>query len=106
MSMELILCVRRYYKRNFIATADPTHPKLSHESSEVLPNRSCATVTLLLLIVSLLLIAQRTNAQDTVTGAFEGTVTDIRGTLLKGADVEITNQQTGLKINLHTDNRG
>jgi hypothetical protein len=46
-------------------------------------------------------------AQDTVTGAFEGTVTDSQnGALLKDAVVEIINQQTGLTINLRTDNRG
>ena len=46
-------------------------------------------------------------AQDTVTGAFEGTVTDSQnGALLKDAAVEIINQQTGVTINLHTDNRG
>ena len=104
--MELILCVKRYYKRNFMATADPAHPNLSQKSSEALQTRTRATATLLLLIVSVLVTTKGTYAQDTVTGAFEGTVTDSRGTLLKGADVEITNQQTGLKINLHTDNRG
>src|SRR5450432_1851841 len=45
--------------------------------------------------------------QDTVTGAFEGTVTDSQNGLpIKDAKVEIINQQTGLTINLLTDNRG
>src|SRR5207244_9186168 len=34
------------------------------------------------------------------------TVTHSQGTLRNGTDIEITNQQTRLKINLHTDNRG
>jgi len=47
------------------------------------------------------------NAQDTVTGAFEGTVTDSQsGVRLRGAVVEITNQKTGLTYNLHTNYRG
>jgi hypothetical protein len=47
------------------------------------------------------------NAQDTVTGAFEGIVSDSQtGSALKGARVEIINQQTGLTFNLQTDYRG
>ncbi len=46
-------------------------------------------------------------AQDTVTGAFEGIVSDSQtGVALKGAYVEITNQQTGVKFTLRTDYRG
>ena len=46
-------------------------------------------------------------AQDTVTGAFEGVVSDSQtGAALKSALVEITNQQTGLTITLRTDFRG
>ena len=46
-------------------------------------------------------------AQDTVTGAFEGVVSDSQtGVALKSALVEITNQQTGLTITLRTDFRG
>src|SRR5205085_10559631 len=48
-----------------------------------------------------------TRAQDTVTGAFEGTVTDTdTGAAIKGATVEIINQQTGLSINLRSDSKG
>jgi hypothetical protein len=51
--------------------------------------------------------AESIQAQDTVTGAFEGKVRDSQtGTALAGAAVEITNQQTGLVINLRTDYRG
>ena len=63
----------------------------------------------LLLFASLCMVLAATvlRAQDTVTGAFEGTVSDSQtGALLKGANVEIINQQTGLTIRLHTDNRG
>jgi len=46
-------------------------------------------------------------AQDTVTGAFEGIISDSQtGAALKGAHVEITNQQTGLTITLEADFRG
>lgn len=45
--------------------------------------------------------------QDTVTGAFEGHVTDNQtGGALKGASVEIVNQQTGISYRLQTDYRG
>ena len=67
--------------------------------------RACALRICAVLCV--LLAATVLYAQDTVTGAFEGTVSDSQtGALLKGADVEIINQETGLTIRLHTDNRG
>jgi hypothetical protein len=48
-----------------------------------------------------------TRAQDTVTGAFEGTISDSQsGAALKGALVEIINQQTGVTISLRADFRG
>ena len=47
------------------------------------------------------------HAQDTVTGAFEGTISDSQtGAALKGALVEITNQQTGVIVSLRADFRG
>ncbi|MFN2578957.1 MAG: TonB-dependent receptor domain-containing protein [Pyrinomonadaceae bacterium] len=63
------------------------------------------------LLTSLLLIisagAHPALAQDTVTGAFEGTISDSQtGAALKGAFVEIINQQTGVTISLRTDFRG
>lgn len=46
-------------------------------------------------------------AQDTVTGAFQGTVSNSQtGDPIPGAAVEIVNQQTGLRYNLTTDYRG
>jgi len=46
-------------------------------------------------------------AQDTVTGAFEGTVTNSKTkTPIKDADVQIINQQTGLVIAVRTDSEG
>ena len=46
-------------------------------------------------------------AQDTLTGAFEGNVTNSQtGAPLKDAGVEIINQQTGVVIKLQTDYRG
>ena len=48
-----------------------------------------------------------TSAQDTVTGAFEGTVTSSQtGDLIGGAFVQIINQATGLIIPKRTDSRG
>src|SRR5438876_6192163 len=62
---------------------------------------------LLSVFASALLLAQSASAQDTVTGAFEGVVSDSQtGAALKGAGVEIINQQTGLRFNLQTDYRG
>src|SRR2546422_9208646 len=66
----------------------------------------CLLVSLLFVLISLGLPLS-TRAQDTVTGAFEGIVSDSQtGATLKGAVVEIINQQTGLTITLQTDNRG
>lgn len=46
-------------------------------------------------------------AQDTVTGGFQGIVTDSQsGVRLRGAFVEIINQQTGVTYNLRSDYRG
>jgi len=54
-----------------------------------------------------LLGAVSVSAQDTVTGAFEGIVSDSQsGAPLKGADVQIINEQTGLTVSLVTDYRG
>ena len=47
------------------------------------------------------------NAQDVVTGAFEGIVSDSQtGAPLKGAAVAIVNDQTGISFNLRTNYRG
>src|ERR1043166_1904555 len=75
-------------------------------------NRSTISVTRLLFAPLLFLLVTiyaplRANAQDTVTGAFEGTISDSQtGVVLKGALVEIINQQTGVAISLQTDYRG
>ncbi|CAN5817249.1 hypothetical protein BH18ACI4_BH18ACI4_21320 [soil metagenome] len=51
--------------------------------------------------------ATEVRAQDTVTGAFEGIVSDSQsGVAVKGAAVEIINEQTGLIRSLKTDFRG
>ncbi|HEX8070612.1 MAG TPA: TonB-dependent receptor [Pyrinomonadaceae bacterium] len=72
--------------------------------------RALATSILLLaplVVVYLLAAGEVARTQDTVTGAFEGTVTDTQtGAPLAGATVEITNQQTGLSVTLRTDSRG
>jgi hypothetical protein len=63
------------------------------------------------LLVAVVLLVLGTSgsihAQDTVTGAFEGTVSNSQtGVPLKGANVEIVNQQTGIVFRLQTDYRG
>ncbi len=61
----------------------------------------------LLFLLIILGIPAAVRAQDTVTGAFEGVVSDSQtGAALKGALVEIINQQTGVAITLRTDYRG
>ncbi len=58
-------------------------------------------------VLLLLITPDLTRAQDTVTGAFEGTISDSQtGASLKGALVEIINQQTGVALSLRTDFRG
>jgi len=74
------------------------------------PNPNTILLTLFQFTVTVLtavLFVNSINAQDTVTGAFEGTVTNSQdGTALKGAAVTIINQQTGVTFNLQTDYRG
>ncbi|MFN2513793.1 MAG: carboxypeptidase regulatory-like domain-containing protein [Pyrinomonadaceae bacterium] len=72
-------------------------------------NSALARCALFLTLTCLLIIlaAPVVSAQDTVTGAFEGIVSDSQtGAALKGATVEIINQQTGLTFTLQTDFRG
>jgi hypothetical protein len=66
------------------------------------------TPGLLLTLITLMFVqVPQAMAQDTVTGAFEGVVSDSQsGAALKGAFVEIVNQQTGLVYSLRTDYRG
>src|SRR5829696_6921241 len=46
-------------------------------------------------------------AQDTVTGAFEGTVTDgVTGRPIARARVEFVNQQTGVSVSKLSDSQG
>ncbi|HET8782466.1 MAG TPA: TonB-dependent receptor, partial [Pyrinomonadaceae bacterium] len=62
---------------------------------------------ILLAVVCLLFAGQTTFAQDTVTGALEGVVSNkLTGLPIKDADVQITNESTGLTILLRTDSGG
>ena len=71
------------------------------------PARTSTYLFLPLLFLGLFVFASDIKAQDTVTGAFEGVVSDSQtGKALQGASVEITNQQTGVKFSLRTDYRG
>src|SRR5206468_7136799 len=67
---------------------------------------TCAN-KVVLVSLALMLFAMTAAAQDTVTGAFEGIVSDSQtGAPLKGAAVQIINEQTGVTANLLTDYRG
>jgi Carboxypeptidase regulatory-like domain len=71
--------------------------------------RSLAAAFLALLLVAFPLPrrASAAAAQDTVTGAFEGTVTDSRtGQPIARARVEFTNQQTGVALVKLSDSQG
>ena len=62
---------------------------------------------LILFLVLMLTPFVFSNAQDTVTGAFEGIVSDSRtGAPIRGAAVAIVNDRTGISSNLRTDYRG
>lgn len=59
------------------------------------------------LILLMLSFGSAIHAQDTVTGAFEGTVSNSQtGAEIKGALVQIINEQTGLTVDLRSDYRG
>ena len=62
---------------------------------------------LILPIVSCLFLGAPAVAQDTVTGAFAGRVSNSKTQApIKGADVQIINRQTGVAIFLRTDSEG
>jgi hypothetical protein len=68
---------------------------------------SSALLPLIVLFGFLFCLTSVARAQDTVTGAFEGNVSDSQtGAPLKAATVEIINQQTGIALQLSTDYRG
>jgi hypothetical protein len=71
------------------------------------PSAACVCSYLLLISFVIVLSSLTAVAQDTVTGAFEGIVSDSQtGAPLKGAAVQIINEQTGLAVSLLTDYRG
>lgn len=74
----------------------------------VVPPATLISLTRSLMSLALTLVLfVLANAQDTVTGAFEGIVSDSQtGAPLKGATVAIVNEQTGVAFSLRTDYRG
>ncbi|HVF57923.1 MAG TPA: TonB-dependent receptor [Pyrinomonadaceae bacterium] len=76
----------------------------------MIPRLRLATRCLLIFAVAFLpfvTAARFTTAQDTVTGAFEGTVRDSRtGAPIAGATVEFVNRQTGIAVAKRTDSQG
>ncbi len=70
-----------------------------------------ARLALLLILAPLLVYmafsSSSSSAQDTVTGAFEGTVTNSQtGAVVAGAVAQLINKQTGLSITKRSDSRG
>src|SRR5688572_10097581 len=62
---------------------------------------------IVILLLFVLVVFSGVSAQDTVTGAFEGIVSDSQsGARLRGATVSIVNDQTGISYSLRTDYRG
>src|SRR5213594_904342 len=63
----------------------------------------CLPASLALIILS----SVPATAQDTLTGAFEGIISDSQtGAAIEGATIHIINKQTGLDIQKTTDSRG
>ena len=76
-------------------------------SRNFFPRLRTSGFTFFLLLLMTVGLPLGAHAQDTVTGAFEGTISDSQtGAALKGALVEIINQQTGVAISLRADYRG
>jgi Carboxypeptidase regulatory-like domain/TonB dependent receptor len=77
--------------------------RCAHKRSRLLSGALVASA----LFITCLLWQPTAQGQDTVTGAFEGTISDSQtGASLKDAQVEIINQQTGVTFTLRTDFRG
>jgi len=65
------------------------------------------TRLLLLALAALALLPASARGQDTVTGAFEGVVRDrVTNVGIRGASVEIVNEESGLVVPTTTDSRG
>src|SRR5919199_6968281 len=92
-------------KRLSSAPARPElHPQPERQRARTLPRRAALCAALCLLC---LLAPAPARAQDTVTGAFEGTVSDSRtGARIPGALAEIVNQATGVSPRRRCDAQG
>jgi hypothetical protein len=94
-----------------MSESNVTHTQRTSKEIPQMPfshsTRLCRGFLLAIASLFLILPAEAIKAQDTVTGAFEGIVSDSQtGVALKGAQVEIINQETGLTFSLQTDYRG
>ncbi|MDX6306941.1 MAG: hypothetical protein QOI77_3910, partial [Blastocatellia bacterium] len=70
-------------------------------------SKDLSVARLILLLALTFCVCSFARGQDTVTGAFEGNVSNSQtGVPLKGANVEIVNQQTGIVFRLQTNYRG
>jgi hypothetical protein len=80
-------------------------PKLSNISTGAL--KSFARLFAIAVLFNLVLFVAAINAQNTVTGAFQGDVSnDLTGEPISLAVVQITQEQTGVIYNLTTDSQG
>ncbi|MGI9106686.1 MAG: carboxypeptidase regulatory-like domain-containing protein [Pyrinomonadaceae bacterium] len=85
----------------------PTKVDKSMHARSLLSSRSRLGLALILSICLPFASVPIVNSQDTVTGAFEGTVTNsITGAIVAGAAVQIINQQTNQAIPKTSDTRG
>jgi hypothetical protein len=79
---------------------------MRHPSSFT-PQRFAKTIRWLPALLLLIVFSPNANAQDTLTGAFEGIISNSQtGASIEGASIQIVNKQTGLVIEKRTDSRG
>lgn len=75
--------------------------------SSFTPQHSVKTIRCLPVLLLLVVFCPSASAQDTLTGAFEGIISNSQtGASIEGASIQIINKQTGLVIEKRTDSRG
>jgi hypothetical protein len=71
------------------------------------PRRFAKILGCLPALLRLLVFCPNARAQDTLTGAFEGFISNSQtGASIEGASIQIINKQTGLVIEKRTDSHG
>jgi hypothetical protein len=83
--------------------SNPADTGVGYELGAIVRRLVCGV----LLINGLLISSNTAEAQNTITGAFEGLVSNSQtGGSIESATVEIINQETGVAVSLRTDSRG